>query len=85
MTKTLRKEIVHRKWKISITKGGNIIIGQIIKKQNNFCVNLLRQIRKDYFQSLSGNIQFWKTIKPFFTSKGLNSNKILLKENRNLV
>ena len=55
------------------------------KKQNNFCVNLLRQIRKDYFQSLSGNIKFWKTIKPIFTSKGLNSNKILLKENRNLV
>ena len=33
MTKTLRIEIVHRKWKISITKGGNVIIGQIIKSK----------------------------------------------------
>ena len=28
---------------------------------------------------------FWKTIKPYFTNKGLNSNKLPLKGKRNLV
>ena len=31
-------------------------------------------------KDLSDNKKFWKTIKPFFSNKGLNSNKMLLKE-----
>ena len=46
---------------------------------------LLRRTKKDYFQNLnvkdlSVSKKFWKTIKPYFSNKGLNSNKILLKE-----
>ena len=33
---------------------------------------------------LSDNRKFWKTIKPYFTNKGLNSKKRLLKEKGNL-
>ena len=60
------------------------------KKQRNFCVNLLRETKTDYFQNLnirdlSDNRKFWKTIKPYFSNKGLNSNKSLLKEKGNLV
>ena len=67
-----------------------MIIGQIIKKQRNFCVNLLLKTKKDYFQNLnirdlSDNKKFWKTVKPYFTNKALNSNKLLLKEKGNLV
>ena len=45
--------------------------------------------KKDYFQNLnirdlSDNRKFWKTIKPYFTNKGLNSNKLLLREKGNL-
>ena len=36
-------------------------------------------------KDLSGNRKFWKTIKPFFSNKGLNSNKLMLKENNRLI
>ena len=53
-------------------------------------MNLLRKTKADYFQNLnirdlSDNRKFWKTIKPYFSNKGLNSNKLLLKEKGNLV
>ena len=52
-------------------------------------MNLLHKTKTDYFQNLnirdlSDNRKFWKTIKPFFSNKGLNSNKFLLKEKGNL-
>ena len=55
------------------------------KKQRNFCVNLLRNTEKDYFQKLNvkdltDNKNFQKIIKPFFSNKGLNSNKLILTE-----
>ena len=60
------------------------------KKQRNFCLNLLRNTKKDYFQKrnikdLADNKIFWKTIKPFFGKKGLNSNKLMLREKDVLV
>ena len=56
-----------------------------LQKQKNFCVNLLRNIKKDYFEKLNikdltDNKKFWKTIKPLFSNKGLNSNKLMLTE-----
>ena len=55
------------------------------KKQRNFCVNLLRKTKAEYFQKLnvkdlSDNRKFWKTIKSFFSNKSLNSKKLMLKE-----
>ena len=55
------------------------------KKQKNFCVNLLRNTKKDYFEKLNikdwtDDKKFWKTIKPFFSNKGLKSNKLMLRE-----
>ena len=51
---------------------------------------LLRRTKKEYFQNLnvkdlSDNKKFWKIIKPYFSNKGLNSNKMLLKEKGELV
>ena len=34
---------------------------------------------------LSDNKKFWKTIKPYFSNKGLNSNRLFLKEKGNPV
>ena len=56
----------------------------------NFCVNLLRKTKTEYFRKLNvkdlpDNRKLWKTIKPFFSNKGLNSNKLMLKENNRLV
>ena len=55
------------------------------EKQKNFCVNLLRNTEKDYFQKLNisyltYNKKFWKIIKPFFRNKGLNSDILILRE-----
>ena len=36
-------------------------------------------------KDLLDNRKFWKTIKPYFSNKGLNSSKLLLKEKGNLV
>ena len=64
--------------------------GQITKKQRNFFVNLLCRTKTEYFQKLnvkdlSHNRKFWKITKPFFNNKGLHSNKIILKENNQLI
>ena len=58
--------------------------------QANFCKNLLRKTNIEYFQKLnekdlSDNRKFWKIIKPFFSNKGLNYNKQILKENNRLL
>ena len=60
------------------------------KNQRNFCVNPLRKTKTEYFQKLnvkelSNNRKFSKTIKPFFSNKDLNSNKLMLKENNRLI
>ena len=53
---------------------------EIYEKQITFCVNLLRRTEAKYFKDPPDNCKFWKTIKPYFSNKGLNLNKLLLKE-----
>ena len=85
MTKTLRKAIMHR------SRLKNIYIRKRNdknwenNKQRNFFVDLLRKTKTEYFKNLnvkdlSDNRKFWKTIKPYFSNKGLNSIKRLLKK-----
>ena len=85
MTKTLRKAIMHR------SRLKNIYIRKRNdknwenNKQRNFFVDLLRKTKTEYFKNLnvkdlSDNRKFWKTIKPYFSNKGLNSIKLLLKK-----
>ena len=86
MTKSLRKAIIHRSKLKNIYN--NIKANEDwenYKKQRNFCVNLLRNTKKDYFQKLNikdltDNKKFWKIVKPFFSNKDLNSNKLTLRE-----
>ena len=90
MTKTLRKPIMHRsKFKNIYNKKRTDDNWINYKKQMNFCVNLLRKTKKDYFQNLNildlfYNRKFWKTIKPYFNNKGLNSSKLLPIEKGNI-
>ena len=91
MSKALRKAIMHRsKLKNIYNKKMDRVNWENYKKQRNFCVTLLRRTKKEYFQNLnvkylSDNKKFWKTIKPYFSNRGLNSNKMLLKEKGELV
>ena len=53
-------------------------------------LDYLARPNKRYFndinvKSISDNNKFWKTIKPFFSSKGLNTNNIMLLENNEIV
>ena len=91
MSKALRKAIMHRsKLKNIYNKKMDRVNWENYKKQRNFCVTLLRRTKKEYFQNLNvkdlqDNKKFWKTIKPYFSNRGLNSNKMLLKEKGELV
>ena len=65
-------------------------IREIINKHWNLWVGLPQETKKHYFPNLnvkylSNNNNFWETIKPYFSNKGLNSNKILFKEKGELV
>ena len=95
MTETLRKAIVHKSrlkiyiyiyisvkeiikiWKILWSKDIFVLIFFVKLKQNT--------LKNLNLKDLSDNRNFWKTIKPYFSNKGLNSNKLLLKEKGNLV
>ena len=86
MTKALRKAIMHKsRLKNIFHKTRAKEDWNNYEKQRKFCVNLLRNTNKDYFQKLNikdltDNKKFWKTIKPFFSNKVLNSNKLMLRE-----
>ena len=54
--------------------------------QRNYCVTLLRKLKKPYFRNtnisnVSDNKSFWKSIKPYFSTKRSSSNKITPVEN----
>ena len=53
-------------------------------------MNLLRKTKKEYFEytnvkDINDNKKLWKTIKPFFSNKGLNNNKLMIIEKNNLI
>ena len=91
MTKQLRKAIMHRsRLKNVFNKNRTPKTWDSYKKQRNFCVNLLRKTKKEYFENINvkdinDNKKFWKTIKSFFSNKGLNTNKLMLIEYNNLI
>lgn len=54
------------------------------RKQCNLCVNLLQEVKKQYFSNvdsklITDNKKIWKSVKPLF------SYKIIVKEIRNLM
>ena len=81
MLKELSKAIMNRsKLKNRKTKWpsrGNFLA---FKKQKNIYKNLNKKTKKNYFSKITsngvmGNKQFWKTVKPFLTSKGFLYNE----------
>ena len=60
------------------------------QKVTLFPVDLLRKTKRSYFEQINikdirENKKFWKTIKPFFRNKGINSNKLMLTDNDKLI
>ena len=63
---------------------------KLYAKQRNFCVSLLRKIKKRYYETLNeksviDNKLFWKTVKPFLSDKIVVKNKIHMTENGELI
>ena len=91
MTKSLRKAIMLKsRLKNNSNKQRSDENWDNYKKRKNFCAKLLRQTKEKYFsdinvKSVSDNKKFWKTIKPFFSNKGLNTNNMMLVEDNEIV
>ena len=91
MSKALRKAVVMRsRMKNLYLKNKTDLNWSNYKTQRNFCTNFLRKTKKEYFSKLdiikiSDSKKFWKTIKPFFSDKGLNCNKMMLSENDQII
>ena len=82
--KKMQDTIILRKMKSSHNKIHTQENLNCNKKQRKFCVNLLRKTKNDYISNL--NIKdlpyyrkFWKTIKPYFCNKGLQTSFYLSK------
>ena len=85
MNKALRKAIMIRsRLKNKFSKNSSAKNCNSQKKQINFCLKLLRQTKEKYFNNINvkklSDKKFSKSVKPFFSNKGLNSNNILLVE-----
>ena len=69
MTKQLRKAIMQRsRLKNVFNKSSTPKTWGSHKKKRNFCVNLLRKTKKEFFEDINENDinynkEFWKTIK----------------------
>ena len=80
MNKALRKAIMTRsRLKNKSNKNSSAKNWNSYKKQRNFCLKLLRQTKEKYYNNInikkvSDNKTFWKSVKPLFSKKDLNSN-----------
>ena len=74
MTKQLRKAVMQRSiLKNVFNKNHTPKTLDNYNKQPNFCINLLRKTKKEYFENINikdinDNKKFWKTIKPFINN-----------------
>ena len=75
MTKSLCKAIMERfRLRNKFLKLKNNDSKKAYNKQGNYCVGLLRQVKKQFYENLNVNFvyenkKFWKQIKPFFSDK----------------
>ena len=75
MTKALSKSIMERaRLRNTFLKNPIVANKLAYTKQRNFCVSLLRKVKREYFANLNGknitdNRRFWQTIKPFSPRK----------------
>ena len=91
MTKNLSKEIMIRprlrnKYLKHKTEENRVLYTQ----QRNKCVSLLRKTKINYYGNLdekdiTDNKKFWKTVKPLLSDKSINSDKIHLNGNGELI
>ena len=91
MNKNLKKEMMTRSRLLNkFRKNSNDDNKTAYKKQRNYCVKLLRETKKEFYNNLdvrqiTDNKSFWKTVKPNFSDKMIKSNNILLLDENKIV
>ena len=91
MNKELRKEHMKRTRLLNKYRKEKTVSNELeFKKQRNYCVSLLRKMKKDFYEklkpsSICDNILFWKVTKPLCSDKAVSSNSITLIENKEIV
>ena len=86
MNKMLSKAIMNRsRLKNKFHKNPNNINESRYKQQRNYCVNLTRKVKRDYYTNLdikkvTDNRKFWSTLKPCFSDKSIFKKNITLIE-----
>ena len=91
MTKSLRKAIATRsRLENKYYKNKNEDIKSAYKKHRNYCSRLYQKERKKFYENLdkksvTDNKLFWKTMKPFFSDRGLRDSGITLVEGDEII
>ena len=91
MTKELRKAIMNRsKLRNKFLKTRSEESKRRFNRQRNFCVSLLRKIKRRFFGKLghrvvSDNRKFWKTVVPLFSEKAFHKESIILNNNNKTI
>ena len=83
LNKNLRKAIMIRsRLKAIVNKSKNPEDWARYKKQRNLVVNMNRRAKNSFFQdAMKSSKTFWKAVKPYFNSKSIFRERILLVEN----
>ena len=91
MNKELSKAIMKRSRLRNIyIKNGSVSNKNNYTKQRNFCTNLLRKTKHNYYSNMdinnvTDNKKFWKAVKPCFTDKINTNEQITLVEKNDIV
>ena len=91
MTKELSKSIMERtRLRNNFLKNPTTENKLAYTKQRNFCVSLLRKVKRKYFANINekniiDNRKFWQTVKPFFSEKNKSKEKITLIKNDEII
>ena len=91
MTKALSKSIVERtRLRNKFLKNPTTENKLAYTKQRNFCVSLLRKVKREYFANINekniiDNRKFWQTAKPFLSEKNKSKEKITLIKNDEII
>ena len=89
MTKQLRKAMRRSALENKFRKYKTEEHNKAYRKQKNYCSRLYKKERMKYYNNLdhkevTDNTKFWKTVKPFFSSKGQTGNTITLVDNNEI-
>ena len=91
MNKTLSKAFMNRsRLKNRFLKNPNEENKLKYNKQRNYCVNLLRKVKRNYYSNLNiknitDNKKFWNTVKPLFSEKSNSGKNITLIEGDTII